>query len=400
MQLARTIAQTSFDYGQPLSISPKTLDLGHTQAFYAGIQYELAKGIIVDTRYMGTRGGDLHDSPESVGINYPDFATYSKLLTSGHINDTISTAGQAANIGVPYPYAGFTGPAYAAIAPIPQAASYNNTLVLQTDEQVGVSSFNAFIVEIKARSAHNLNADLSYTLSHLTGSNLSGRDSASNGQYGYQSASDITDSHHWVQGGDQTHLLSGYVTYLLPFGRGHQFLSRSHALDLAVSGWTLGTNLSYGSGGPMGTVNSPVQYPFFFNRQRDSFANGATAYNMKNHFHGGNVNLGNTRDPANQDFSPTLFATPALGTLGDTPYNYDRWRWNSGAANESLALSKGFSFGPEKRMQATLRAEFYDVFNRHYINGPDTNPNDTTFGQVTGVSGTTRTGQLGARVQW
>ena len=69
---------------------------------------------------MGTRGEDLHDNPESVGINYPDFNTYSRLLTSGHINDTVSNAAQAAADGVPYPYAGFTGPAYAAIAPIPR----------------------------------------------------------------------------------------------------------------------------------------------------------------------------------------------------------------------------------------------------------------------------------------
>jgi outer membrane receptor protein involved in Fe transport len=56
--------------------------------------------------------------------------------------------------------------------------------------------------------------------------------------------------------------------------------------------------------------------------------------------------------------------------------------------------------GPDGRVKATIRAEFYNVFNRHYINSPDTNPNDTTFGQVTGVSGTPRNGQLAARVQW
>ena len=55
---------------------------------------------------MATRGGGLHDSNESVGINYPDFATYSKLLTSGHVNDTISNAAQAVAANVPYPIPG------------------------------------------------------------------------------------------------------------------------------------------------------------------------------------------------------------------------------------------------------------------------------------------------------
>ena len=150
----------------------------------------------------------------------------------------------------------------------------------------------------------------------------------------------------------------------------------------------------------MGTVNSPVQYPFFFQNQRDNFAPGVTANNIKNHFHGHYVDLANTPDPRNQDFSPSLFTTPTLGTLGNTPYNYDHWRWNPGAASESISLSKAFAIGPEGRFKATIRGEFYNVFNRHYINSPDTNPNDTTFGQVTGVSGTPRNGQLAARVQW
>ena len=398
--LQRSITQTSFGYDDPFYISPQTLHLGHTQNFYAGVQYEMTKGLMWDVRYMGTRGGDLHDNNESIGINYADFGTYSKLLTSGHINDTISSAADAANDGVPYPYPGFSGPAYAAISPIPQAASYNNTTVLETDQQIGVSSYNAFVVELKAANSHGLNADWSYTVSHLTGSNLARRDSAYNGGYGYQSASDVLDSHHWVQSSDQRNYATGYVTYHLPFGKNQRWLSDSALLDAAVGGWTVGFFGSYGSGGPMGTVNSPVQYPFFFNRQRDNFANGATAYNMKNHFHGGNVDLANLNDPKNNDFSPSLFSTPALGTLGNTPYNYDHWRWNSGAAQENLSLTKAFGFGENNRYQASIRAEFYDVFNRHYINSPDTNPNDTAFGQVTGVSSTSRTGQLGARVQW
>ncbi|RRA49140.1 TonB-dependent receptor [Acidipila sp. EB88] len=399
--LPRTASQTSFGYDDPLSISPKTLHLGRAQNFYAGIQYELAKNIILDTRYMGSRGADLHDNPESVGINYPDFNTYSRLLTSGHVNDTVSSAGQAAAAGVPYPYAGFSGPAYAAIAPIPQAASYNNTVVLITDQQLGSSAYNAFVAEIKARSAHNLNADMSYTISHLSGSNLARRSAAGgNGLYGYQSAADIPASHGYVQGTDQLQLVTGYITYQLPFGHNQTFLANGKLLNEAVGGWTIGSFLSYGSGSPMGTVNSPVQYPFFFQNQRDNFAPGVTADNIKNHFHGHNVDLGNTLDPKNQDFSPSLFTTPAFGTLGNTPYNYDHWRFNGGSANESVSLSKAFAFGPEDRFRATIRGEFYDVFNRHYVNSPDTNPNDTTFGQVTGVSGTARTGQLGARVQW
>jgi hypothetical protein len=352
---------------------------------------------------MGTTGRDLHDDPESIGRNYPSFSTYSALLTSGHINDTISNAAQAAAANVPYPYPGFSGPAYAAIAPIPQAASYNNTTVLTTGEQLGVSDYNAVIIEMKARKSHGLSGDLSYTVSHLTGSNLVRNNFANQWGYGYQSADDIPASHNWIQPMDQKSLAEGYVTYYLPLGGGQKWLSASSRLvNYAVSGWTVGAFGSYGSGFPMGTVSSAIQYPFFFGNQRANFANGATADNIKNHF-GKHLNLANSTDSSNQDFNPNLFSTPTLGTLGTTPYYYKNWRWNSGAAQENGSLMKAFSFGRDGRFRATIRAEAFNVFNRHYFAAPNTNSSSPYFGQVTSLDASrpeNRTGQLAARFQW
>jgi hypothetical protein len=234
---------------------------------------------------MNTRGNDLHDDPESIWRNYPNFGTYSALLTSGHINDTISNPSQAVAANVPYPYAGFSGPAYAAIAPIPQVASYNNTTVMTTGEQLSVSDYNAVIIEMKARNSHGLSGDLSYTVSHLTGSNLVRDNFGNQWGYGHQSADDIPASHNWIQPSDHRSLAEGYVTYYLPLGRGQKWLSNSSkVVNQAVSGWTVGAFGSYGSGLPMGTVSSTTQYPFFYSTQRANFANGATAYNIKNHF--------------------------------------------------------------------------------------------------------------------
>ena len=121
---------------------------------------------------------------------------------------------------------------------------------------------------------------------------------------------------------------------------------------------------------------------------------------MKNRFHGHNVDLANTTDAANNDFNTANFTTPTGGTLGTTPFIYDKWRWNSTPASENGEIRKGFGFGRDNRVRMTIRAEYFDLFNRHYINSPDLNPSDTTFGQVTGVSSTTRTGQLSARVDF
>jgi hypothetical protein len=52
-----------------------------------------------------------------------------------------------------------------------------------------------------------------------------------------------------------------------------------------------------------------------------------------------------------------------------------------------------------ERYAASIRADFFDLFNRHYWNGPDLNLSDPTFGHVNGVSGN-RTMQIGARFQF
>jgi len=77
---------------------------------------------------------------------------------------------------------------------------------------------------------------------------------------------------------------------------------------------------------------------------------------------------------------------------------------NPGTATEDLALHKTLSVGADKRYNLTLRIEFFNVFNRDALAGPDTGLNDTNlkgeniFGLVSnygGVGG--RQGQFGAR---
>ena len=92
------------------------------------MQYGLAPNIVLDVRYVGNRGGNLHDYGHSVDQSWPtNFGQYQSLLQSGNINTTINNAADAAALGISYPYPGFSGPAYAAIAPYPQIAAPNFT---------------------------------------------------------------------------------------------------------------------------------------------------------------------------------------------------------------------------------------------------------------------------------
>jgi Carboxypeptidase regulatory-like domain/TonB dependent receptor len=385
----------------PYYINPKMLHLGYTQNLYAGVEYELAKNLLVSARIMGNRGSNLHDFGRSVPQNSPNYSAEESLVLAGNVYNFISDAGDAAASGVPYPYPGFQGPAYAAVAPYPQAMALGYQVVSAGDPKYNSqTAYNAFVIDVKARKAYGLYTDYSYTISKQTGSQLLLDNFTTTWGTALQSPADYPDSKHWINVWDQRQLLKGVLTYDLPFGRGKQWLSRSRLLDHAVGGWTLGFQGNYGSGLPFTQISSNYSMPYYFSGSRANFANGATADNMKNQFHGRSVDLNNLNDPGNTDFNPSSFAsTTPQAPFGNSPYAYNKWRWNPGAASENMSVLKHFSFGSNERYSATLRAEFYDVFNRHYLAAPDTGIGDATFGQVTTVYGN-RTGQLGARFQW
>jgi hypothetical protein len=399
----QTATQLSIYYSNPFYINPNMLDLGHTQNLYGGVQYEIAKNLVLDTRYVGNKGGNLHDDGRSMYRNFADWSAYQPVLASGNIYNQVNSPATAATAGVPYPYAGFNGPAWAALSPFPQAASqYTNVFTFGDPATNDVSNFNAFTTEVKARNTHGLSADFSYTLSRWTGNQIGMSNFANNWTYPAQNLSDIMHSKNWIQPLDQTHLAKGYILYDLPFGQNRQWLHSSPVVNNIVGGWTIGYYGSYGSGTPMSAVGSPISLPGFYCCARANFANGANGSNIGNHF-SGRLNLNNLQAASNNDFNPNDFASTAAtlttAPFGNTPYLYDHWRWNPGMASESMSLIKHFTFGEDGRFSASLRGEFFNVFNRHYYRAPNMSIGSPTFGQVTGVYGN-RVGQVSARVEW
>ncbi len=251
----------------PLYIHPNYLHLGYTQNWYIGFQYELSQHAALNFSYIANRGRNLQSAGLSSVQNYPSFGTYQPVLLAGKINSAVSNASQAAAAGVPYPYTGFSGPAYAAIAPFPQVASFNDTVRTYGNPLYNaVSAYNSFVVEIKARGARGLYADFSYDLSKQTGnySNNNGNWAGGTTSYG-QNLADWQDSRHWLQPTDQRQLFKGYATYLLPFGRNRKWFSGTPWLaNEFVGGWELGYYGAYGSGLPMGQITSSYQLPYFF----------------------------------------------------------------------------------------------------------------------------------------
>jgi hypothetical protein len=106
--------------------------------------------------------------------------------------------------------------------------------------------------------------------------------------------------------------------------------------------------------------------------------------------------------PPKQDmyFDPAMVTDPAYGSLGKGHASIDALR-GFGRAYENASLIKYFSMGQDGRFKLQLRVEFYNLFNRHYLANPNTNPNSPYFGYVTGAANETpRQGQFGARFSW
>jgi hypothetical protein len=208
-----------------------------------------------------------------------------------------------------------------------------------------------------------------------------------------------------LTGYDLTHIVKGYVTYQLPFGKGQRWVSgKGGFANAVVGGWQISTIVSYTSGQPFHIgVNEPF-YPIWgafypnFNANPSGPASpsgfsGAAAAAPGSTYYYPYVAQSVATPPVSKDGTVVGFGSGGA---------YDGALRCPGQANENASLMKYFTMGSDGRYQLSMRVEFYNLFNRHYyaINGcggSKTNIRDANFAAVTGVNSTQRTGQFGVR---
>jgi hypothetical protein len=372
--------------------------MGRTQTWNAGVQYLISKDAVFSVNYLGNHGSRLHDG-STWPYNYPTQASYLKLFNSGHENDIIQSPADAAAAGVPYPYAGFSGYAYQAIAPYPQLRSQGQ-LVQIANSDLAQSNYKALVVEMRTHGGHGFTTDLSYTLSRSEGNaSDSGAFAESWTTLWNQDPYNLKNLTHQVNDWNHTHEVKGYIDYDLPFGHGRRFATGSHAVDTyLLGGWTIGSEFNYHSGEPMWMIASANQYPGW-----DAVFAQRTGVSLHNSFKTLNLNWNptvcNCADPGSVYFSKDAFSSPAPGSFSPEKYSIQDFLRTWAYADEDLSIVKRFSFGNDGRFHASLRAQFFDVLNRHRWGAPNTDINSPFFGHVTGVSDH-RYGQLGARFEW
>jgi hypothetical protein len=172
---------------------------------------------------------------------------------------------------------------------------------------------------------------------------------------------------------DQTHILSAYANYQLPFGHGKKMgANMNRVANAVVGGWEVSPIITLHSGNAMtaglaffdnsGTGGAG---PFGFARPDC----GAAPSYPKTHLTGAQTGI--------QWVAPSAFTVPDLNTFGDCHNGSVR---GPTLAQVDLGVHKDFAITENKGLE--FRAEFINLFNHPILNAPNMLLG-TTFGQIT-----------------
>lgn len=358
------------DYTQwgTVSIDPRSLILGNTQQWNVGVQRELARDTKIDVSWIQSHSYHLHSG--FLATNQPTVANLQRYIANNN-----ACPADLANV----PFAG-GGPGWQCITPYPQAAVGYGPL-FSVGSPLGNADYKSLQLTVTKRASHGLSLMGSYNWSRAHGdvdSDMGEPWWAGNIQNVY----DLASESKGILGYDMTHIVKGYVIYDLPFGKGQMLFSGANSVaDAIIGGWSLNGSFHYNTGTPI-QLHSQNSYPGFNAVYANlvpgcKFTNGSPALNK-------------------QWLNTDCFTDPANGEMG-TAGNYISQVRNPGLATENLGIHKGVAMG-EGRYKLDLRLEFFNVFNRHQLGGPVTNPTDQNYGKIINYGGLGgRVGQFGAR---
>lgn len=364
------------DYTQwsAVSTDPRSLVLGNTQQYNLGFQREIARNTKIDVNWIQSFSYHLHSG--SLRTNQPTVDNLKTYLQTGKFPSSDSG------------YFDGGGPGWQGLTPYPQAAVGYGPL-FSVGSPRGNSSYKSLQVTLTRRATQGLSFLASYNWSRTRGnadSDMGETWWAGNIQNIY----DLRMERKSIAGFDMTHIVKGYVMYDLPFGKGKRFGANAGSIANAViSGWSLNGDFHYNTGTPM-QIFSTTSYPGF----NSVYVNLVPGCKLT------------SGSPKQGDYylNKACFANPSGGDMGTAGHYIEQLR-NPGLATEDISVHKAFNFGPENRYKLSFRMEFFNVFNRHQVGGPDTGLNDTDpdtkqniFGKITDFGGLGgRQGQFGAR---
>lgn len=360
------------------------------------IQREVIRNLSIEAAYVGNRGawfqadalndfnGLTEQRLKSFGLNIHN-ADDRALLTS-----RMNSAAVIAR-GFKVPYAGFpvTATLAQSLRPFPQFGGLGSLWA-----PLGNTWYDSLQIKGTKRYSHGLDITASYTWSkNLTTTEDPGTAVPLNDVYN-------RDNQKTLSNRDQPHVFVVGFNYVTPQVRRNTFTK------LALSNWTLGGVLRYASG-------FPIRIPGANNALGSILMRGTYANRVPGEpLFLKDLNCRSCIDPYKDlVLNPKAWSDPAQGDWGYSAVYYGDYRY-ARRPDEQLSIGKQFRF--KERIGFSVRAEFFNVFNRTYLNNPVSgNAMQTTvydkngrltngFGYINPASVYTapRSGQIVARFQF
>lgn len=359
----------------------------YDQAWNFNVQRQLPWNQFITIAYVGNRAIHL-----PVTLVQPDQAPLS-VLKYGNLLGELVTSPDAAAAGIRIPYPDFvqqfgaSATVIQALEPYPQFASFGNNY-----EHDGTAFYNALQVQGEKRFSNGLSYMADLTLARNMANTATGSPIFSpNGENSVNEKPEYA-----VASNDQGYITNFIVTYELPVGPGQRYLNSRGPLAQALGGWQFSTLLTYAGGFPMGAANSynPLVVNGF---DRPNVVPGVR---MKTYNYGRSRQFFTGRLSSQPiQFTTDAFVNTGAFQLGDAMRAYPSLRTPPLGIENFDAIK---TFHLSERVQASLRVDYFNAFNRTQFQAPDTNSLDSTFGQITNLSSqiSNRQGQATFRVEF
>jgi len=353
------------------------------------IQHQLTRTTTFQIGYVGQHGTHLlnfFDATQLVGLN-----AQGKVAKPGELIVN-KVAGQ---------YLGGAGDPASVLYSADNSALGGSNAIAGVNMSNSSQRYDALQAVLQKRMSQGLDGQVAYTWSKCMSNSPgyfgtgwgSGNSQSSGGQPGWQNSYD--GKADWGPCYyDQTHVLSSYVTYQLPMGRGKRFgHDMSPVLNAVVGNWEIGGIVTLHTGNAL-TLN---EFGGWGNFQGDpSGTNGIGNYflsarpscNGPLHTVNKYVPGGTATNPGAgyiQWFDTSNVTDAAPNTFGTCSVGNGR---GPGLADVDLSLHKSFLFTESTRLE--FRMEAINAFNHRVLTfsgGPadgSFDPGSPVFGQITG----------------
>jgi Carboxypeptidase regulatory-like domain len=370
-----------------LPSSPPVGTAPYDQAWSFRIQRELPWDMFLSAAYVGNRAVHLPTTLELSNQPNPSVLQYGNLLGENILSPDVVAAG----FTLPYPnYVndfGASATLEQALTPYPQFGGY-----FPVYEMDGSALYNALQVQGEKRFAGGLSYLASLTLSRLDANTAIGSSPESpNGLNAYNPAPEYVPSYL-----DQKYVAKVVATYALPFGPGKKFLSSGGWVGELTGGWQFSAILNYAGGNPFGASNSfnPLLVNSF---DRPDIVTGVP---LKTYNYGQSKAYFTGKAAVQPVQFPTgAFSNTGPWAVGNSLRAYPALR-TPPLRIENFDAIKSFRIGD--RVQAIIRVDYFNAFNRTQFQAPDENSLDSTFGQIINLSSqiSNRQGQATFRVEF